>query len=234
MVSVSNKLLQKCFELYDISSLYLNYSNIAYKYYKSYKEIKTKKIYQENSEKLKEDVKKWFFSQSLESRLKICTVENEFFGKILYQMIFHYILDRTINFKPKDSFFSDEEENSNEQFNKNISSINNLSNFNKSEEKTTIKVTKTNKNGKRTEAPKLGYSQSSSINSFNNNEILQNNFGNYFTFFSSRGNYTLASSNNMYSKINSDRVKMIENATDDFLKNINFFSVYHKYYPDCF
>ena len=53
-------------------------------------------------------------------------------------------------------------------------------------------------------------------------------------FFSSRGNYTLASSNNMYSKINSDRVKMIENATDDFLKNIYFFSVYHKYFPDCF
>ena len=236
MVSVSNMLLQKCFDLYDISSLYSNYSNIAYKYYKSYKEIKTKKIFQENSDKLKEDVKKWFFSQSLESRLKICTVENEFFGKILYQMIFHYILDRTINFKPKDCFFSGEGENSNEQFSKNISCINNLNNlnnFNKSEE-TKIKITKTNKNGKRTEAPKLGYSQSSSINSFNNDEILQNNFGNFFTFFSSRGNYTLASSNNMYSKINSDRVKMIENATDDFLKNIYFFSVYHKYFPDCF
>ena len=233
MVSVSNILLQKCFELYNISSLYSNYSNIAYKYYKSYKEIKTKKIYQENSDKLKEDVKKWFFSQSLESRLKICTVENEFFGKILYQMIFHYILDKTINFKPKESFFSDEEENTYGQFSKNISSLNNLNNINKNEE-TKIKITKTNKNGKRTEAPKLGYSQSSSINSFNTDEILQNNFGNFFTFFSSRGNYTLASSNNMYSKINSDKIKMVENATDDFLKNIIFFSVYHKYFPDCF
>ena len=230
MVSVSNILLQKCFELYNISSLYSNYSNIAYKYYKSYKEIKTKKIYQENSDKLKEDVKKWFFSQSLESRLKICTVENEFFGKILYQMIFHYILDKTINFKPKESFFSDEEENTYGQFSKNISSLNNLNNINKNEE-TKIKITKTNKNGKRTEAPKLGYSQSSSINSFNTDEILQNNFGNFFTFFSSRGNYTLASSNNMYSKINSDKIKMVENATDDFLKNIIFFQYIINIFP---
>ena len=61
MVSVSNSILQKCFKLYDDSSAYSNYLSIAYKYNKIYKENKDKKIYQEN-DKLKEDVKKWFFS----------------------------------------------------------------------------------------------------------------------------------------------------------------------------
>ena len=235
MVSVSNILLKKCFELYDDSSIYSNYSKIAFKYHKYYKENKDKKLSQE-PDKLKEDVKKWFFAQSLESRMKICTVENEFLGKMLYQMIFQYKLDKTINFKLKPLFYMDEE-NNNEQFNKNISDINNFDNgneinFPKSNNNTKIKITKKNKDGKKIEAPKLGYSQMP-LNNFSDIEILENNFGNFFSFFSFRqnGNYTLASGNN---KNNLEKIKNLEIATEDLLKNIIFFSVHHKYYPDCF
>ena len=232
MVSVSNILLKKCFELYDDSSIYSNYSKIAFKYQKHYKENKDKKLSQEQ-DKLKEDVKKWFFSQSLESRMKICTVENEFFGKMIYQMIFHYRLDKTINFKLKQLFYQ-EEENNNNQFNQNISDLNNFNNENEINfpkgNNTNIKITKKNKDGKKIEAPKLGYSQMS-LNNFSDIEILENNFGNFFSFFSFRenGNYTLSSNKN-----NFEKKKIIENATEDLLKNIIFFSVHHKYYPDCF
>ena len=227
MVSVSNIVLQKCFKLYDDSSAYSNYLSIAYKYNKIYKENKDKKIYQEN-DKLKEDVKKWFFSQSLESRMKICTVENEFFGKILYQMILHTKLDKTIIFKPKENFFEGNE-NNNEQFTKNINNINNINNFNKSEND--VKITKTNKNGKRVEAPKLGYSLTS-LKDFNDDEIYLNNFGNFFGFYSNRGNYSLACTNNI--KSNFEKIKMMEIGTEDFFNHIIFFSVHHKYFPDCF
>ena len=76
MVSVNNTLLKQCFKLYDDTLSFTNYSKIAYKYYKYYKENKDKKSSQESQDKLKEDVKKWLFSQSLETRLKICTVES--------------------------------------------------------------------------------------------------------------------------------------------------------------
>ena len=224
MVSVSNSILQKCFKLYDDSSSYSNYLSIAHKYNKIYKENKDKKLYQEN-DKLKEDVKKWFFSQSLESRMKICTVENEFFGKILYQMILHTKLDKTIIFKPKDNFFEGNE-NNNEQFTKNI---NNINNFNKSEND--VKITKTNKNGKRVEAPKLGFSQSP-LTGFQDDEIYLNNFGNFLGFYSNRGNYSLAGSNN--NKNNFEKIKMMEIGAEDFFNHIIFFSVHHKYFPDCF
>ena len=233
MVSVNNTVLKQCFKLYDdYSTLYSNYSKIAYKYYKYYKENKDKKSSQESQDKLKEDVKKWLFSQSLESRLKICTVENEFFGKILYQMIFHYKLDKTIVFKPKKNFYVSDEDN--DEFSKDIKE----NNFNQDENEinfpknnnTNIKITKTNKDGKKTEAPKLGYSQAS-LEKFSKEEILLNNFGNFFTFFSFRGSYSLAIGN---AKYNLENKRLEENAREDFLKSIIFFSVHHRHYPDCF
>ena len=230
MVSVNNTLLKQCFKLYDDTLSFTNYSKIAYKYYKYYKENKDKKSSQESQDKLKEDVKKWLFSQSLETRLKICTVENEFFGKILYQMIFHHKLDKTIVFKPKPLFYMNQENN--EQFSKDIKE----NNFNKNENEinipknnnTKIKITKTNKDGKKTEAPKLGYSQAS-LENFSDEEIILNNFGNFFSFFSFRGSYSLA-----YDKNSLETKKIEENMKEDFLKNIIFFSVHHRHYPDCF
>ena len=111
MVSVNSTLIKNCFNLYEDQSLYNNYSKIANKYYKLYKENnKDKKYSSDNQEKLREDVKKWFFSQSLENRMKICTVENEFYGKILYQMISYNKMDKAMLFKPKKDFFSNGDE----------------------------------------------------------------------------------------------------------------------------
>ena len=229
MVSVNNTIIKKCFQLYDDTSIYQNYSNIAYKYNKLLKDNKDKKSFQENPEKLREDVKKWLFSQSLESRLKICTVENEHYGKIIYQMIYQTKLDKSMNFKTKPNFFQSEDDtDTDEEFTKNINKIND---YNKSENE--IKITKTNKDGKKTEAPKLGYSQMS-LNEFSEEEITQNNYGNFFTFFSRREGYTLATNNNNINNKNNINKKIEESMIEDFLKNIIFFSVHHKYYPDCF
>ena len=229
MVSVNSKILKNCFKLYDNLSIYSEYTKIAFKYHKCFKEYNNKKSSQDTPEKLKEDVKKWFFAQSLESRMKICTVENEHFGKILYQIYYHYKQDKTSVFKPKKEFLEIEGDTNNEEFNINNSKKeddlnfknvnNNINNINNN-----IKITKTYKNGKKTEAPKLGYSQMS-LDDFKQEEIIQNNYGNYLAFFSLRSEYTLA--------INNDK-KFIEKSTEDFFKNILYYSVHHRFFPDCF
>ena len=231
MVSVCSTILKRCFASYGDQSLYNNYSKLANKYNKL-KENKEKKIASDNQEKLREDVKKWFFSQTLENRMKICAVENELYGKILYQMIIYYKMDKTMQFKPKPSFFGDDEDN-NDQFSSNINNYNS-----KAEEgmicpaiNTNIKLTRTSKSGKKIEAPKLGYSQSS-LNDFKEEEIISNNFANYFTFQSYRGGFSLNGSNNCSNDY--EVQKMIEESTEYLFKNIFFFSVHHKYFPDCF
>ena len=233
MVSVNNNLLKDCFNLYGNQSLFNNYSKIANKYYKLYKENKDKKYSTDNQDKLRDDVKKWLFSQSIETRMKICTVENEFYGKSLYQMFLHTKVDKTMLFKPKTCFFNDEEDNNN-QFSKNITNINN---FNKVEDdfiyplnNTNIKLTRTNKSGKKTEAQKLGYSQSS-LKDFKDEEIKYINFGNYFQFQSYRY-FNLSEPNNNMN--NNERQKMIDIGTEDLFNNIIFFSVHHRHFPDCF
>ena len=224
MVSVSNIVLKQCFKLYDNSSIFSEYSKIAFKYHKSLKEYNSKKTFQDNPEKLKEDVKKWFFSQSLENRMKICTVENELFGKIIYQIYYHYKLDKTVVFKLKPNFVEVEGDNNNEeQFNiNNYSQEDDLNS--KNINNNNIKITKTNKNGKKTEAPTMGFNQMS-LNDFNNQEIFLNNYGNFLSFYSSRGSYTLAEDN---------KKKILEKSTEDFFKNIIYFSVHHRSFPDCF
>ena len=86
---------------------------------------------------------------------------------------------------------------------------------------TDIKITKTKKNGKKTEAPKLGYSQSS-LEGFNNEEILTNNLGNFLTFQSFRGNYSLPRSNeysNLYNDNNSNNIDIESNNLNLNLNN---------------
>ena len=160
MVSVNSKILKNCFKLYDNLSIYSEYTKIAFKYHKCFKEYNNKKSSQDTPEKLKEDVKKWFFAQSLESRMKICTVENEHFGKILYQIYYHYKQDKTSVFKPKKEFLEIEGDTNNEEFNINNSKKeddlnfknvnNNINNINNN-----IKITKTYKNGKKNRGAKI-------------------------------------------------------------------------------
>ena len=227
MVSVNNNIIYDCLNLYGDQSLYNKYSEIANKYNELYEKNKDNKKLIKN---LKKNVKKWFFSQSLESRLKICTVENEFFGKFLYQMFEIFKSDNSVQFKAKPCFFNDEEIGP--EFDKNIS---NFDNFNSKTNdysiyppnNTNIKVTKTNKAGKKTDAPKVGYSQSC-LNNFSDGEILSNNFGNYFYFQSYRANFSLE--NGKEKEKISDIIKL----TEDLFSNIIYFSVHHKYFPDCF
>ena len=231
MVSVNHIILKNCFNFYGDQSLYNNYCKIENQYYKLYKEYKDKKYSSNNQDKLKEDVKKWLFNQSLESRMKICTVENELFGKILFQMFYYYKTDRSMLFKPKPIFFSDDEC----QFEKKTDILNyNGKNENEMicpSNNTNIKVTRTNKSGKKMEAPILGFSQSS-LKDFKDEEIRDINFGNYFSFQSYRGNFSLSSFNNCSN--NNEEQKKNDLIIEDFFENIIFFSVHHKYYPDCF
>ena len=227
MVSVNNNLIYDCINLYGNQNLYNNYSEIANKYNEIYEKSKDNKKLIKN---LRKNVKKWFFSQSLESRLKICTVENEFFGKFLYQMFEIFKSDNSVQFKPKPGFFNEEENET--EFTKKISNLDNFSSKTNDctiypPNNTNIKITKTNKAGKKTDAPKLGYSQSS-LKDFSNEDIMSNNFGNYFYFQSYRGNFSLE--NNKEKDNIEDTIKL----TEDLFSNIIYFSVHHKYFPDCF
>ena len=231
MVSVGNVHIKNCFNLYDDKSLYSNYCKIANSYYKIYnKECKEKKFTSDYQEKLREDVKKWLFNQSLESRMKICTVENELFGKILFHMLIYNDMDKTMQFKPKQNFFANDDEQFEQKTDlnsykfKNESEISYPSNMD-------IKVTKTNKDGKKIDAPMVGFSQGK-LKYFTNEEISELNFGNYFTFQSTRNNHNL--SNSDYNMIKIGNQKQIEIGTEDLFKNIIFFSVHHKNFPDCF
>ena len=227
MVSVNNSILYDCFNLYGDQSLYNKYSEIANKYNELYEKNKDNKKLIKN---LKKNVKKWFFSQSLESRLKICTVENEYFGKFLCQMFEYFKMDNSVQFKPKSCFFNEDDNET--EFTKKISNLDNFSSKTNDcsiypSNNTNIKITKTNKSGKKTDAPKLGYSQSS-LKDFSKEEIGSNNFGNYFYFQSYRSNFSLE---NDKAK---DKMDDIIKLTEDLFSNIIYFSVHHKYFPDCF
>ena len=189
MASINNELIKKSLNLYGDQSIYNNYCKIANKYCKIFnREMKDKKSSSDNQDKLRDDVKKWLFSQSLENRMKICTVENELFGKLLLQMYSYYKLDRTLIFKPKPIFYSNEENQFEKKtdinnFKSKFEDENNISHNNNNN--TNIKVTRTNKSGKKIEAQIVGYSQAP-LNNFKQEEIAVNNFGNFFTFHSYR------------------------------------------------
>ena len=186
MASVNNVLIKNSLNLYGDQSIYNNYCKIANKYYKIYnREMKDKKFSSDNQDKLRDDVKKWLFSQSLENRMKICTVENELFGNLLHQMYSHYKLDRTMIYKAKPYFYSNEENQFEKKtdinnFKSKFEDENNIPLYNNNN--TNIKVTRTNKSGKKMEAQILGYSQAP-LNDFKQEEIAVNNFGNFFTFY---------------------------------------------------
>ena len=109
MVSINNFILKKKFYQYEDKSSFSNYEKIAKTYNKIYYKLISKKFNNINKEKLRETVKKWFFTQSLENRIKISTVENEFFGKIIYQMYLYYQKDSTIKFMPKSILVTEDE-----------------------------------------------------------------------------------------------------------------------------
>ena len=237
MASVNNVLIKNSLNLYGDQSIYNNYCKIANKYYKIYnREMKDKKFSSDNQDKLRDDVKKWLFSQSLENRMKICTVENELFGNLLHQMYSHYKLDRTMIYKAKPYFYSNEENQFEKKtdinnFKSKFEDENNIPLYNNNN--TNIKVTRTNKSGKKMEAQILGYSQAP-LNDFKQEEIAVNNFGNFFTFYSFRIMDNINSTNANDNSNKKEDKKIIESSIDDLFNNIIYFSVHHRYFPDCF
>ena len=97
MNSVSNIinpfLIKESFNKYNDSNSFLNYQKIAKDYYKLYTKYE-KKLNSIQPENLRTKIKTWFFNLSLESRIKICTVENALFSTIIYQM---YLKTKMIN-----------------------------------------------------------------------------------------------------------------------------------------
>ena len=94
-------LIKQTFTKYTDSSSFSNYQKIARSYYNTYYKLK-KKLDSIQGEQLSKKVKTWFFNLSLESRIKICTVENELFCHIIYQMYLRTNIDKSIEFMPRE------------------------------------------------------------------------------------------------------------------------------------
>ena len=98
--SINPFLIKEFLSLYSDPSSFANYQKICRDYYKLYFKL-IKKYNNVPKEKLRGEVKNWFFNQSLENRIKLCTVENEFFSEIIYQMYLYTQVDSTMKFYPK-------------------------------------------------------------------------------------------------------------------------------------
>ena len=99
-LSINPFIIKESFSSYSDSSSFSNYQKICKDYYKLHTKFQ-KKYTNTPKDKLRNEVKHWFFNQSLENRIKLCTVENEFFCQIIYQMFLHTKADNTVKFYPK-------------------------------------------------------------------------------------------------------------------------------------
>ena len=97
-------LIKESFSKYTDSSSFSNYQKIAKEYYKLFNKLQ-KRINNIQNDQLRSKVKQWFFNLSLESRIKICTVENELFSDFIFQMYLRTKHDKSIEFIPKNDLF---------------------------------------------------------------------------------------------------------------------------------
>ena len=105
-------LIKDAFSEYTDPSSFSNYQKIARDYYKLYHKL-LKKLTSLQGDQLRTKVKAWLFNNSLESQMKICTVENEFYCQIIYQMYLYTRLDKNVQFSPKPNLTDIYELNSN-------------------------------------------------------------------------------------------------------------------------
>ena len=82
---------------YQDPSSFSNYQKICKDYSKLYSKV-SKKLSETPKEKIRSDVKNWFFSQSLENRIKICSIENSFLCQMIYQMYLNVNIDKSMKF----------------------------------------------------------------------------------------------------------------------------------------
>ena len=76
---------------------------LAKKLFNSFKKYKTlKEPIQKNLNKCsKKKIYKWLFNQDIKARIKICSIYNDWFLKILNQLLTYNEFDKSIRFKPK-------------------------------------------------------------------------------------------------------------------------------------
>ena len=214
-MSFKISIIKNTLSYYDDKSSFKNYENIAKKYNKIYNNLtKDKKFENLKGSKLKEEVKRWFFSLPLESRIKISTVENEFICKILYQMFNFYSKDSFNSFKIKELLYS----NNDISYNQTNNSINNIETDDgiyppNKPGVNMIKLTKEKKN-KKIESQTVVFNQDN-LDNFSDEELINFNIGNFFLFRTEK-NEKMKNKNPIY-----------------ILNNILFFSVHRKNYPDC-
>ena len=119
-MSINPFIIKEVLQTYSDKS-FMNYQKICKEYYHLYHNT-IKKIKDSSKDKLRSNVKNWFFEQSLESRIKLCTVENEFICQIIYQMYHYTKSDKSIKFIPKAELTDTSEINEN-------NTLNNFNNF---------------------------------------------------------------------------------------------------------
>ena len=93
-------LIKEILNAYTDSSSFANYKSTSRDYHKLYLKI-YKKFQNYSKDELKNKVNHWFFSQSLENRIKLCTVENEFLCQIIYLMHLYSEIDKKVTFSMK-------------------------------------------------------------------------------------------------------------------------------------
>ena len=98
-MSINPFIIKEVLKTYSDKS-FMNYQKICKEYNHLYHNT-IKKLKDFSGDKLRANVKKWFFEQSLESRIKLCTVENEFICQIIYQMYHYTRTDKSTKFIPK-------------------------------------------------------------------------------------------------------------------------------------
>ena len=230
---IESNLLREIFTTYDDKETYYSYQKIAKDYKKAYETIKNSKrttnntnnssssssspslAYlinnpsKENKERLREQIKTWFFSLPLESRLKIATVENEWICEIIYQM--HLFITNSKDnyvyvFKQRETPSPSDSTDITEDgiiYPPNRPGVNYIS------------VSREKKNHT-TETQTISFSQDETNNNYTTTSEYNNNstytFKNYFCCRSSRDN----------------------NSISPLLGNIVFYSVHKKHYYDCF
>ena len=119
-ISINPFLIKEVLKTYSDKS-FMNHQKICKEYYHLYHNT-AKKMKDIKKDKLRSNVKNWFFEQSLENRIKLCTVENEFICQIIYQMYYYTKTDKSIKFIPKAELTDNSEINQN-------NTLNNFKNF---------------------------------------------------------------------------------------------------------
>ena len=247
-------LLKESFANYDNKNCFANYESKAKEYQKKYKKIKDNQkhpnvnqseiplsqLVNDDStpcrEKLKDEIKKWFFSLPIESRIKVATVECEWVCNMLYQMYLYTTQDTSMIFKPKERFIPRSRQRDGDGCSNDVPTIRatntliengckNSFTFNANltlppneiiyppnkPGVNSIKLSKKSKN--QTVTQTVVYSQDNNSGSY----FIKDSLSEFFDF----------KSNKTYGR------DTLSRSQDHILDDIKFFSVHHRYHPDC-